>query len=59
VYANNYGDLGNVGDGNGDSNGNDGAASANGDDVDDDVGGDLRMAVGQWQFYDNDGSTTM
>ncbi len=57
------GDDGNGGDGNGDGNGkgnsNDAAAATNSDDVDDNDGGNLRMAIGQWRLDDNNGTTTI
>ena len=47
------------GDGNGNSNGNDAAAAANGNDVDDDDGSNSRMAIGQRQLDNGNGTTMM
>jgi hypothetical protein len=47
------------GNGDGNSNSNDAAATANGYDVDEDDGGNLRMAIGRWQLNANNWTTTM
>ncbi len=61
VYANDDGDDGDGGDGDGNSNGggNDAIAAANGDDVNDNDGGNLRTPIGQRQFDDDGGRTMM
>jgi hypothetical protein len=52
---------GKKGNGNSDSNGNwdDAAATNNSYDVDEDNGGNLRTAIGQWQLDNDDGTTPM
>ncbi len=49
------------GDGNGDcvGNGNDAAAANDGNNVDEEDGGNSRMAIGQWQLDNNNGMTRM
>ncbi len=61
MHTNDDGDDGNGGDSDGssDGNGNDAAAAANSNNVDEDYSGDLRMAIGRWQFGNNDGTTMM
>ncbi len=61
MYANDDSDNGNGRDGHGgsDSNSDDAAAAADGNDVDEDYSGDLRTVIGQWQFEDINGTTTM
>ncbi len=61
MYANNEGNNGNGRDGNGGSNDNvdDAVAVANGNDVGEDFGGDLCMAIGCRHFDNDDGTTTM
>jgi hypothetical protein len=61
VYAHDAGNDGNGRDGNGNSDsysdGNDAAAAAKGNGVNYDNSGDLRTAIGQQQFEDDDGIT--
>jgi hypothetical protein len=65
MHVDNDGNNGDGGDGNSDGNGNgngnsnDAAAVVDGYDVDEDNGGNSRVAVGQRQLDDNDGTTMM
>jgi hypothetical protein len=61
VYADNDGNNGDGGDSDGNSNGigNDATTAASSSNVDDNYGGDLRTAIGRWQFEDKNGTTTM